>query len=63
VNRRFPALAVTAILSFACAATPPERSALPEVDEVLDPPAECGFLVGDPQGVLVQEVVREHSRA
>jgi hypothetical protein len=50
-------LAVIAILSVACAPTPPERSALPEVDEVLDPPAECGFLVGDPQGVLVQEVV------
>jgi hypothetical protein len=50
-------LAVIAILSFACAPAPPERSALPEVDEVLDPPAQCGFLVGDPQGVLVQEVV------
>ena len=50
-------MAVLAILTFACAPTPPERSALPEVDEVLDPPAQCGFLVGDPQGVLVQEVV------
>lgn len=57
VNRRYAALAVIAILSFACAPTPPERSALPDVDEVLDPPAECGFLVGDPLGVLVQEVV------
>ncbi|HSK06304.1 MAG TPA: PDZ domain-containing protein [Acidimicrobiia bacterium] len=57
MNRRFSALAVIAIVSVACAPTPPERSALPEVDEVLDPPAECGFLVGDPQGVLVQEVV------
>jgi len=30
---------------------------LPEVDEVLDPPAQCSFLVGEPQGVLVQEVI------
>lgn len=30
---------------------------MPEVDEVLDPPAQCSFLVGEPQGVLVQEVI------
>ncbi len=40
----------------ACAQTPPERGALPDVDEALDPPAQCTFLVGEPQGVLVQEV-------
>jgi hypothetical protein len=44
-------------LALACAPTPPERAPLPEVDEVLDPPAQCTFLVGDPQGVLVQEVI------
>jgi hypothetical protein len=57
VNRRFPALLVTGILAFACAPTPPERAPLPGVDEVLDPPAQCTFLVGDPQGVLVQDVI------
>ena len=40
----------------ACAQTPPEREALPSVEEVLDPPAQCSFLLGEPQGVLVQEV-------
>ena len=57
MNRRFPALLVTGILAFACAPPPPERAPLPEVDEVLDPPAQCTFLVGDPQGVLVQDVI------
>jgi len=40
----------------ACASTPPERGSLPDVGEALDPPAQCTFLVGEPQGVLVQEV-------
>ena len=40
----------------ACAQTPPERGALPDVGEAVDPPAQCTFLVGEPQGVLVQEV-------
>jgi hypothetical protein len=40
----------------ACAQTPPERDALPSVEEALDPPAQCSFLLGEPQGVLVQEV-------
>jgi hypothetical protein len=40
----------------ACASTPPERSSLPDVGEALDPPAQCTFLMGEPQGVLVQEV-------
>jgi len=40
----------------ACASTPPERGSLPDVGEALDPPSQCTFLVGEPQGVLVQEV-------
>ena len=47
---------VTSVVMLACAAAPPERSSLPDVDEALDPPAQCAFLVGEPQGVLVQEV-------
>jgi hypothetical protein len=46
-------------MAFACAATPPARSSLPDVDQALDPPAQCTFLVGDPQGVLVQDVVED----
>jgi hypothetical protein len=44
------------VVAVACAQTPPEREALPSVEEVLDPPAQCSFLLGEPQGVLVQEV-------
>ena len=44
------------MVMIACASTPPERNPLPDVDEALDPPAQCTFLVGEPQGVLVQEV-------
>lgn len=47
---------LTSVATLACAATPPERGSLPDVGEALDPPAQCGFLVGEPQGVLVQEV-------
>jgi hypothetical protein len=43
-------------VAVACAQTPPEREALPSVEEALDPPAQCSFLLGEPQGVLVQEV-------
>jgi hypothetical protein len=49
-------LLVTSVVILACAATPPERGSLPDVGEALDPPAQCAFLVGEPQGVLVQEV-------
>ena len=56
VNRRLAALLLTSMVMLACASTPPERSSLPNVDEALDPPAQCTFLVGEPQGVLVQEV-------
>lgn len=44
------------IVTVACAQTPPERSSLPAVEEAVDPPAQCSFLLGEPQGVLVQEV-------
>jgi hypothetical protein len=44
------------LVAVACAQTPPERDALPSVEEALDPPAQCSFLLGEPQGVLVQEV-------
>ena len=50
------ALLVTSLVMVACAQTPPERGALPDVGEAVDPPAQCTFLVGEPQGVLVQEV-------
>jgi hypothetical protein len=43
----------------ACAQTPPERDALPSVEDALDPPAQCSFLLGEPQGVLVQDVTPE----
>ena len=54
--RRLSALLVTSVVMLACASTPPERNPLPDVDKALDPPAQCTFLVGEPQGVLVQEV-------
>jgi hypothetical protein len=44
------------LVAVACAETPPERDALPSLEETLDPPAQCSFLLGEPQGVLVQEV-------
>jgi hypothetical protein len=47
---------VVVLVGVACAQTPPERNALPSVEEELDPPAQCSFLLGEPQGVLVQEV-------
>lgn len=56
MKRRFIALLVISLVMVACAETPPERGALPDVAEAVDPPAQCTFLVGEPQGVLVQEV-------
>jgi len=56
VKRRIPLLIVTTLLALSCASTPPEREALPDVEEALDEPAQCSFLVGEPEGVLVQEV-------
>jgi hypothetical protein len=47
------------VLASACAQTPPERSSLPEVGEVLDPPAQCAFLLGEPQGVLITDVAAD----
>jgi PDZ domain len=47
------------LVGAACAQTPPERDALPSVEDALDPPAQCSFLLGEPQGVLVQEVTPE----
>jgi hypothetical protein len=44
------------LVAVACAQAPPEREGLPSVEEALDPPAQCSFLLGEPQGVLVQEV-------
>jgi hypothetical protein len=40
-------------------ASPPERATLPEVAEVLDPPVACSFLIGDPRGILVSEVMED----
>ncbi|MEX1134167.1 MAG: PDZ domain-containing protein [Acidimicrobiia bacterium] len=43
----------------ACATAPPERSALPDVGEVLELPVACSFFIGEPQGVEVSEVVED----
>ena len=56
VKARLLALVGVVLLVAACAQTPPDREALPSVEEALDPPAQCSFLLGEPQGVLVQEV-------
>lgn len=40
-----------------CVATPPQRDPLPPLEEVLPPPVGCTFLVGEPQGVVVEEVI------
>lgn len=56
MKARLPALVGTILIAVACAEAPPERDALPAVEDVLDPPQQCSFLVGEPQGVLVQEV-------
>jgi hypothetical protein len=40
-------------------AAPPERATLPEVGEVLDPPVACSFLIGEPKGILVSEVMED----
>jgi len=52
-------LTVLAGLVGACATAPPDRGALPDVAEVLDPPIPCSFLVGPPQGVAVSEVLQD----
>lgn len=52
-------LTVTAALVCACAAVPPQRGTLPDVEQVLDPPVACSFLVGPPQGVSVSEVLED----
>ncbi|MEX2251069.1 MAG: PDZ domain-containing protein [Acidimicrobiia bacterium] len=49
-------IATIACLMAACATAPPDRSALPDVGEVLEPPLACSFLVGPPQGVSISEV-------
>jgi hypothetical protein len=56
VKARLPGLVALILVGTACAQTPPEREGLPSVEEALDPPAQCSFLLGEPQGVLVQEV-------
>ncbi|MGH8915859.1 MAG: PDZ domain-containing protein [Acidimicrobiia bacterium] len=57
MKRRLPALVAVFVIAAACAPTPPERAPLPRVDQILDSPEQCTFLVGDPQGVLVDEVI------
>jgi hypothetical protein len=49
-------LALLAALT-SCVASPPTRSSLPDVDEVLDPPIACSFLIGEPRGIMVSEVL------
>jgi hypothetical protein len=48
-----------AVLVGACATAPPQRGTLPDVEEALDPPVACSFLVGSPQGVSVSEVLED----
>ncbi|HEX5695092.1 MAG TPA: PDZ domain-containing protein [Acidimicrobiia bacterium] len=57
MKRRFLLLFVTVVLAVACAPTPPERAPLPRVEEVLEPAAACTFLIGEPGGVLVNDVI------
>ncbi len=54
-----PRLLLVAVLLLlaACAASPPEREPLPDLEEALPPPAECTFFLGEPRGVLVEEVL------
>jgi hypothetical protein len=52
-------IALTALLVGACTATPPDRGTLPDVEEALDPPVACSFLVGPPLGVSVSEVLED----
>jgi hypothetical protein len=47
---------IVVLIATACVAAPPERGSLPDVAEALDPPAQCSFLLGDPQGVLIEDV-------
>lgn len=56
MKTRIAALLVVMLVGVACAQTPPDRDALPSVEEALEPPAQCSFFLGEPQGVLVQEV-------
>ena len=52
-------LTILAGLVGACTASPPDRGALPDVGEVLEPPVACSFFVGPPQGVSVSEVLED----
>jgi hypothetical protein len=52
-------LTLIASLMSACATAPPERSALPDVGEVLEFPVACSFFIGEPQGVEVSEVLED----
>ena len=57
--RRPSKLTIVALCVGACAAAPPQRGTLPDVEQVLDPPVACSFLVGPPQGVSVSEVLED----
>lgn len=48
--------AVVLVLA-SCVAEPPERTPLPDVAEVLPEPAGCLLSIGDPNGVVIEDVV------
>jgi hypothetical protein len=57
VKWRFLLLSAIVLVAAACAQPPPERAPLPRVEDVLEPAAACTFLVGEPSGVLVNDVI------
>ena len=54
MRRAFPALL---LLVVSCAAQPPERAPLPDVEDVVSEPAGCQLAVGEPKGVDVVTVI------
>ena len=59
VRRLAAVSSLTLALVSSCAAAPPERDSLPDVEEALDPPVACAFLVGEPKGIAVSEVMTD----
>ena len=58
MRRIIAGLALIAGLA-SCMAAPPPRSTLPDVGEILEPPVACAFLIGEPRGILVSEVMED----
>ncbi len=56
---RLAAISALVLALLSCAAAPPDRATLPDVAEALDPPVACVFLVGEPKGIAVSEVMTD----